>query len=99
VKKMLPSLPESPADEKLEKRALKLLRQDEPNDIASYIMGKFTTGAVKLLQFDDSKNDLSTSAFVPMNSRVQSYNLGVKGLCGCTLLVLVSSKGLYMAHL
>jgi hypothetical protein len=103
AKKMLPTLPESLANEKLEKKALPPL-STRASAVKNYIINKVTQmesnpGANdQMLGFDATGIGYSTSLFADLRTGGPTLNIGVEGLCGCTLLVVISSNAVYVAH-
>jgi hypothetical protein len=76
----------------LQKRAL------APLPITAAGMDAFMTGIFSKPTTQQLDNGVTESNFIDLTTLTTPWNYGLKDLCGCTALVVVSREAMYIAH-
>jgi hypothetical protein len=85
----------------LVRRTIKMPQSGSDDDMAEYIHGEIDAKGFKKIawsaQHKKKTVDMNTAKAVEFNSK-KPVSIGTGGLCGCTVLAIVSKKGVYMGH-
>jgi hypothetical protein len=83
------------------RRTLKMPESTSPKNIDEYVQREIGAEGFKKIVWSTTykkrKVDMNTSKAVEFNSK-KAVSIGTDGLCGCTVLAIVSRKGVYMGH-